>query len=52
MQMHFLIDAALQNGVAGIILEGVGRGQVAPKMMPAIKRAIKKKYPGYYYNKC
>lgn len=41
----FLIDAALQNGVAGIILEGVGRGQVAPKMMPAIKRAIKKNIP-------
>lgn len=34
------IDAALENHVAGIVLEGVGRGQVAPKMMPAIIRAL------------
>lgn len=34
------IDAALDNHVAGIVLEGVGRGQVAPKMMPAIIRAL------------
>ncbi|MED4728707.1 asparaginase [Aneurinibacillus migulanus] len=35
------IDAAVQSGTKGIVLEGVGRGQVAPKMMDGIERAIK-----------
>ncbi|MEH7415182.1 asparaginase [Neobacillus drentensis] len=35
------IKAAREAGVAGIILEGVGRGQVAPKMMEEIERSIK-----------
>lgn len=34
------IDAALEAGADGIVLEGVGRGQVAPRMMPAIERAL------------
>ncbi|WP_342042773.1 asparaginase [Bacillus sp. OTU2372] len=34
------IKAAREAGVAGIILEGVGRGQVAPKMMEEIERSI------------
>ncbi|HHY73141.1 MAG TPA: asparaginase [Bacillus bacterium] len=58
-----LVDAALQAGAKGIILEGVGRGQVAPLMMNSIKSAIKagivvvittsaeegKVYPAYAY---
>ncbi|WP_420490049.1 asparaginase [Neobacillus vireti] len=35
------IKAAREAGVAGIILEGVGRGQVAPKMMEEIEKSIK-----------
>jgi L-asparaginase len=35
------IKAAREAGVKGIVLEGVGRGQVAPDMMGEIKRAIK-----------
>ncbi|QHC04585.1 asparaginase [Anoxybacillus sp. PDR2] len=35
------IKAARESGVAGIVLEGVGRGQVAPKMAEEIERAIK-----------
>ncbi|MGG3470809.1 asparaginase [Neobacillus pocheonensis] len=35
------IKAARESGVKGIILEGVGRGQVAPKMMEEIEKAIK-----------
>jgi len=35
------IKAAREAGVGGIILEGVGRGQVAPKMMEEIEKAIK-----------
>ncbi|MGZ4160405.1 MAG: asparaginase, partial [Neobacillus sp.] len=34
------IKAAREAGVKGIVLEGVGRGQVAPDMMGEIKRAI------------
>ncbi|WP_088825454.1 asparaginase [Listeria goaensis] len=41
----FFIDSAIAKNVAGIVLEGVGRGQVAPKMMPAIKRAIENGIP-------
>lgn len=34
------IKAAREAGAKGIVLEGVGRGQVAPKMMEEIERAI------------
>ncbi|SFA98220.1 MULTISPECIES: asparaginase [unclassified Bacillus (in: firmicutes)] len=34
------IKAARESGVKGIILEGVGRGQVAPDMMKEIEQAI------------
>jgi L-asparaginase len=34
------IKAARESGVKGIILEGVGRGQVSPKMVKEIERAI------------
>ncbi|MDN3016682.1 asparaginase [Paenibacillus sp. BSR1-1] len=35
------IKAAREAGVKGIVLEGVGRGQVAPQMMEEIEKAIK-----------
>jgi len=35
------IKAAREAGVGGIVLEGVGRGQVAPMMMEEIEKAIK-----------
>ncbi|EKN67379.1 asparaginase [Schinkia azotoformans] len=34
------IEAAIKAGAKGIVLEGVGRGQVSPYMMDAIKKAI------------
>jgi L-asparaginase len=34
------IKAARESGVSGIVLEGVGRGQVAPEMMTEIEQAI------------
>lgn len=37
-----LIDAAVACGAKGLILEGVGRGQVSPFMMDSIKKALKK----------
>jgi L-asparaginase len=35
------LKAARDAGVTGIVLEGVGRGQVAPKMMEEIEKSIK-----------
>lgn len=34
------IRAARESGVQGIILEGVGRGQISPKMMAEVNKAI------------
>lgn len=34
------IKAARESGIKGIVLEGVGRGQVAPEMMDEIEKAI------------
>lgn len=34
------IEASLKAGAKGIVLEGVGRGQVAPGMIPSIQQAI------------
>ncbi|ADU30105.1 asparaginase [Evansella cellulosilytica] len=39
---EFFINACMEANVDGIIIEGVGRGQVSPKMMPKIQEAIKK----------
>ncbi|WP_137743227.1 asparaginase [Robertmurraya siralis] len=36
-----LIDASVKAGAKGIVLEGVGRGQVSPYMVESIKTAIK-----------
>ncbi|WP_102345749.1 asparaginase [Bacillus sp. Marseille-P3661] len=36
------IDCCIGTDVKGIVLEGVGRGQVAPKMMDSVKNAIQK----------
>lgn len=35
-----VIDALREAGARGVVIEGVGRGQVAPLMVPAIKRCI------------
>ena len=59
-----LIDAAVNAGARGIVLEGVGRGQVSPFMVDSIQAALDKGitvvistsaeegkvYPAYSYN--
>lgn len=35
------VDAAVKSGVKGIVLEGAGRGQVAPLMMESVINAVK-----------
>lgn len=36
------VDAAVQAGAKGIVLEGVGRGQVSPFMLDSIQNALQK----------
>lgn len=37
------LNAAVRHGAKGIVLEGVGRGQVAPSMVEAVQHALDKK---------
>ncbi|MBP3039705.1 asparaginase [Bacillaceae bacterium Marseille-Q3522] len=36
------IDASVENGAKGFVLEGVGRGQISPYMMDSVKKALNK----------
>lgn len=36
-----LLDAAVQSGAEGIVIDGVGRGHVPPSWMPSINNALK-----------
>ncbi|KZZ86440.1 MULTISPECIES: asparaginase [Bacillaceae] len=40
-QDGLFIQASVQAGAKGIVIEGVGRGQVTPFMVPAIEEALK-----------
>lgn len=35
-----MLDAAVQSGAKGVIIDGVGRGHVPPDWMPAVTRAL------------
>ena len=37
-----LMDFVIEKGFGGIVIEGLGRGNVPPKMVEGIKRAIKR----------
>ncbi|HHU32668.1 MAG TPA: asparaginase [Clostridia bacterium] len=41
----FLIQALVDKEVKGIVVEGLGRGNIPPAVIPGIKRAIHKKIP-------
>lgn len=41
----FLIQALVDKGVKGIVVEGLGRGNIPPAVIPGIKRAIYKNIP-------
>lgn len=36
-----LLDAAVQSGANGIVIDGLGRGHVTPEWMPSVTQAIK-----------
>ena len=46
------LDAAREQGAAGIVVEGTGRGNVTPMMVPAIQRAIDAKIPVLLSSRC
>ena len=46
------IDFALEKGFKGIVIEGMGRGNVPPTVVPGIKRAIEKNIPVVLVSRC
>ena len=40
-----LIDAVVELGVDGLVIEALGAGNLPPKTVPAIRNCIEKKYP-------
>jgi L-asparaginase len=46
------IDFCINEGQKGIVIEGMGRGNVPPKMVQGIKRAIEKGIPVVLVSRC
>lgn len=47
-----LIDYSIAAGVSGIVIEGMGRGNVPPNAVPGIKNAIEKNIPVVLVSRC
>lgn len=47
-----LIDYSIAAGVSGIVIEGMGRGNVPPNVVPGIKNAIEKNMPVVLVSRC
>ncbi len=47
-----LIDAALDAGAKGLVIEGLGRGNVPVECVPGLKRAIEKRIPVVVASRC
>jgi L-asparaginase len=47
-----LIDFCIDEGCEGLVIEGMGRGNVPPEMVPSIKRAIDKGLPVVIVSRC
>ena len=47
-----LMDFVIEKGFGGIVIEGLGRGNVPPKMVEGIKRAIEKEVPVVIVSRC
>ena len=46
------IDFVVEHGTRGIVIEGMGRGNVPPDYVPAIERALKKNIPVVITSRC
>ena len=47
-----LIDFAIEKGFGGIVIEALGRGNVPPRMVEGIKRALDNKMPIVVVSRC
>ena len=47
-----ILNLLIDQGISGIVLEGLGRGNVPPKMIPGIKRAIDLNIPVLLTSRC
>ena len=47
-----LMEFVIEKGFGGIVIEGLGRGNVPPKMVEGIKRAIEKEVPVVIVSRC
>jgi len=47
-----LLNLLLDHGVSGIVIEGLGRGNVSPSMIPGIARAIAMNIPVLLTSRC
>ncbi|MDD4343161.1 MAG: asparaginase [Eubacteriales bacterium] len=48
----FLVQALVDKNVNGIVIEGMGRGNIPPKVLPGIENAIKKNIPVILTTRC
>lgn len=46
------LDYVIEKGVSGIVIEGMGRGNVPPTMVDGIKRCIEKNIPVVLVSRC
>ena len=46
------IDFIIEKGYGGIVIEALGRGNVSPRMVPGIKRAIENNIPVVIVSRC
>ncbi|MGL4570945.1 MAG: asparaginase [Clostridium sp.] len=46
------IDFVIDNGIQGIVLEAMGRGNIPPTMVPGVKRAIENNIPIVMVSRC
>lgn len=47
-----LVDFCVENGAKGLVIEGMGRGNIPPEMAISVKNAIKKGIPVVLVSRC
>jgi L-asparaginase len=47
-----LLRCALDSGAEGIVLEGLGQGNIPPVMLPGVKEALRRKIPIVLVSRC
>ncbi len=47
-----IINYCIDNGYEGIVIEGLGRGNIPPEMVPGVKKSISKNIPVVLVSRC